>query len=156
MICIVRSQVKPCACFCVVTSCKARITGKFPGCQTQIRSELRGILTSEEELIGVFPVGGDWGQNTAVDIRFRPSLIAMRLSDLVRSTLRPFLSNLNGPVKCWVPLSQGEMSRRRKRKGLGSTKGDKGHGKGKGKDHAKVRGDARRKSPKRERSRARR
>eukprot|EP00439_Symbiodinium_sp_Y106_P009589 s3364_g1.t1 len=52
--------------------------------QTQIRSELRGILTSEEELIGVFPVGGDWGQNTAVDIRFRPSLIAMRLSDLVR------------------------------------------------------------------------
>ena len=124
--------------------------------QTQIRSELRGILTSQKELIGVFPVGGDWGQNTAVDIRFRPSLIAMRLSDLVRSTLRPFLTQLNGPVKCWVPLSQGEMSRRRKRKGLGSTKGDKGHGKGKGKDHAKVRGDARRKSPKRERSRARR
>ena len=122
--------------------------------QTQIRSELRGILTSEEELVGVFPAGGDWGQNTAVDIRFRASLIAMRFSDLVRSTLRPFLTQLNGPVKCWVPLSPGEMARRRKRKGLGTTKGDKG--KGKGKDHAKVRGDGRRKSPKRERSRARR
>ena len=48
------------------------------------------------------------------------------------------------------------MARRRKRKGLGTTKGDKGHGKGKGKDHAQVRGDARRKSLKRERSRARR
>ena len=101
-------------------------------------------------------MGGDWGQNTAVDIRFRASLIAMRLSDLVRSTLRPVLTQLNGPVKCWVPLSQGEMARRRKRKGLGTTKGDKGHGKGKGKDHAQVRGDARRKSLKRERSRARR
>ena len=89
--------------------------------QTQIRSELRGILTSEEELIGVFAAGGDWGQNTAVDIRFRASLIAMRFSDLVRSTLRPFLTQLNGPVKCWVPLSQGEMTRRRKSKGLGTT-----------------------------------
>ena len=78
--------------------------------QTQIRSELRGLLTSAEEIIGVFPSGGEWGKHTAIDIRFRPSLIALRFSDLVRSTLRPFLKQLNGPIMCWVPLSQGEMT----------------------------------------------
>ena len=91
--------------------------------QTQIRSELRGILTSVEEIIGVFPSGGEWGKRTAIDIRFRASLIALRFSDLGRSTLRPFLKQLNGPIKCWVPLSQGEMTKRRKRRGLDSTKG---------------------------------
>ncbi|CAE6973016.1 unnamed protein product [Symbiodinium sp. CCMP2592] len=80
--------------------------------QTQVRSEIRGILTAEEEIIGVFPTGGDWGANTGVDIRFRASLVALRFSDLVRSTLRPFLTQLNGPLRCWVPLSQGEMTRR--------------------------------------------
>ena len=54
------------------------------------------------------------------------------------------------------PFRRGRCPAAAKRKGLGSTKGDKGHGKGRGKDHSKVRGDARRKSPKRERSRARR
>ncbi|CAE7242474.1 unnamed protein product [Symbiodinium sp. CCMP2592] len=68
--------------------------------QTQVRSEIRGILSAEEEVIGVFPTGGDWGANTGVDIRFRASLVALRFSDLVRSTLRPFLNQLYGPLKC--------------------------------------------------------
>ena len=91
--------------------------------QTQIRSELRGILTSVVEIIGVFPSGGEWGKHTAIDIRSRASLIAVSFSDLVRSTPRPFLKQLNGPIKCWRPLSEGEMTKRRKRRGLDSTKG---------------------------------
>ena len=61
--------------------------------------------------MGIFNVGA-WGHHTAVDLRFRPSMTALRVSQLVRRHLRALTHFDGSPVKVWVPLSQGEMSRK--------------------------------------------
>ena len=103
--------------------------------QMQIRAEMRETLGTGQDLIGVFPVGGPWGRHTALDIRFRPSLGALRFCQLVKRELRAVLLPVSGKA-CWVPLSQAEMGKKRKRQqdaGLTSTKGrgrEDGNGKG--------------------------
>ena len=101
--------------------------------QVQIRAELRETLGNGDEVVGVFPVGGPWGKHTGLDIRFKPSLQALRFSQLVKRGLHPFLKE-HPSLSIWVPLSRAEMSKKRKRQeesGLGSVKG-RGRGPGRG------------------------
>ena len=123
------------------------------GNQVRCRAELRECLSAVEDIVGIFNVGGGWGHHTAVDLRFRPSMTALRMSQLVRHHLRALTHFDGSPIKVWVPLSQGEMSRKRKRQG-----GEEAKGRGRGgrrdagqpgREHRERDRRERRKSPKR-------
>ncbi|CAE6941516.1 unnamed protein product [Symbiodinium natans] len=44
-----------------------------PSVQMQVRAELREVLSAREEIVRVFPVGGECGRHTALDLRYKPS-----------------------------------------------------------------------------------
>ena len=91
-----------------------------PNQQMQLRAELREVLSAREDIVGVFPVGGEWGRRTGLDLRYKPSLASFRLCQAVRNVLGPLLRRLDGAtVKVWVPLSAGEMAKKRKRETMG-------------------------------------
>ena len=112
-------------------------------------TDMGAQVQCRDDIVGLFNTGGPWGRHTAVDLRYKPCMSAMRMSQLVRHHLRA-LTNDNCPIKIWQPLSQGEMTRKRKR-----TDGAKGKAAGKGRDGA-ARGRGRDDRRERRRSRERR
>ena len=56
------------------------------------------LLCLGVDVVGILPVGGAWGQHTAVDLRFRPSMTALRLSRLVTHRLRPLTQGVSTGV----------------------------------------------------------
>ncbi|CAE7583649.1 unnamed protein product [Symbiodinium natans] len=86
--------------------------------QMQIRAEIRDTLGAGGDIVGVFPVGGTWGHHTALDIH-----------QLVKRDLRALLLPVTGKA-CWVPLSQAEMTKKRKRQQDAGLTTAKGRGRG--------------------------
>ena len=83
-----------------------------------MKNELFQCLVSEADIQGVFPVGGDFASCSALDVKCKPSLAALRLHTLARNHLSPLLRQLGGAVRCWVPASAADMKRKRKRAAL--------------------------------------
>ena len=81
-----------------------------------VLGELKEVLGTPPALQGVFPVGGKWGEHVALDVKWKPGLIGLRATDLVKMVIGPQLREASTETKVWVPLSSGEMARRRKRK----------------------------------------
>ena len=85
--------------------------------QVQCRADLCECLSAVDDIVGLFNTGGSWDRRTAVDLRFRPSATALRMSQLVRHHLRTLTCADDCTVKIWQSLSQAEMSCKRKRQG---------------------------------------
>lgn len=87
------------------------------GSMQKIRKELSECFGQADALLGVFPVGGKFGEHKALDIRFKPGLTGWRTNSLVKYVLTPELKKRDaGGVEMWVLLSQPEMARRYKRR----------------------------------------
>ena len=90
-----------------------------PDLEKQILCELKETVGKPDLLLGIFPVGSKWGQEKSVDIRFKPSLAALRVHNLLKTTVLPALKSMTSDDNAfglWVPLSQPEMTRKQKRK----------------------------------------
>ena len=100
----------------------------------------------KDGISGVYPIGGKWGDTHIFDVRLKCGLQALRINHLIKTTVAPKLkeacgSDANAP-QIRVPLSQGEMRRKRLRaegaSGLtsakGRGKGDRGRGSGGGRN----------------------
>ena len=109
----------------VKESLKAKLGDAGDARLTVLHDELSECL-KESEIVGFFPVAGTWGKQVAIDQRLRPSLQCLRLCSLVRHDLGPILKDCKSESQMWVPASQAEMARKRKRAASDS----KGEGKG--------------------------
>ena len=87
-----------------------------------VLGELKEVLGTPPALQGVFPVGGKWGEHVALDVKWKPGLIGLRATDLVKMVIGPQLREASTETKVWVSLSSGEMARRRKRKAMQRTR----------------------------------
>lgn len=83
----------------------------FPnGADAKVKGELNEVFGQSEAFLGIFPVGGRWGEEKAIDIRFKPGLIALRANTLVKNFLTPEMKKAGaGEVELWVPLSAPEI-----------------------------------------------
>eukprot|EP00435_Cladocopium_sp_Y103_P069361 s129_g33.t1 len=83
-----------------------------------VRNEFKECLSHPEYIQGVFPAGGEWGKERAIDLRLKHGCVALRLDHLVRTILTPALKATAGPVKLqmWVPLTPGEMKKKQERR----------------------------------------
>ena len=73
----------------------------------------------KDGISGVYPIGGKWGDTHIFDVRLKCGLQALRINHLIKTTVAPKLkeacgSDANAP-QIRVPLSQGEMRRKRLR-----------------------------------------
>ncbi len=90
--------------------------GVAPDLLVQYESEFHACMASEG-LTGVFPVGGTWSDCSIVDVRVKTGLQALRLNQLIKGTIAPKLKAIekSDSFGIWVPMSQGEMKRRKRK-----------------------------------------
>ena len=50
----------------------------------QIQGEVCTCLSYESAVLGVFPVGGTWGEQKMVDLRFKPGLLGLRFHQVIK------------------------------------------------------------------------
>ena len=88
--------------------------------RTAVRNEFKECLclSHVEYINGIFPAGGEWGKERAIDLRMRYGCVSCRFDHLVRTVLSPALKAAPGPVRfqMWVPLTQHEMKKRQERR----------------------------------------
>jgi hypothetical protein len=113
----------------LTTAVKDKLGGEDGATRLKVLHDELSECLKESEIVGFFPVGGQWGKQVSIDLRLRPSLQALRLCSLVRHDLNPLLKEIKAPQQIWVPASQAEMSRKRKRRSSEGAKGGKGGGK---------------------------
>lgn len=93
------------------------LAGMFKdGGDVKVHREFSECFGQADFFLGIFPVGGRFGERKALDIRFRPGLNAWRTNALVKFVLSPALKKSEGGVEMWVPLSAPEQARRQKRR----------------------------------------
>lgn len=81
----------------------------------KIRAELVESL-KEEDLLGIFPMGKKFPDENAIDVRFQPSLGALRCHNLLKKHLIPKLKTREDcPLRVWVPMTQADMAKRNRR-----------------------------------------
>ena len=90
----------------------------------------------KDGISGVYPIGGKWGDAHIFGVRLKCGLQALRINHLIKTTVAPKLKEAccgndpNAP-QIWVPLSQGEMRRKRlTAEGASGPTSAKGRGKG--------------------------
>ena len=84
-------------------------------------AEFAQAFGSKGDLQGVFGVGSNIDNAKIYDVRFKPSLSALRAHALVRKHVGPALKSANEGVSMWMPLSSGEARRKRKRQASSTT-----------------------------------
>ena len=87
-----------------------------------------------------YAIAGKWTETRIFDVRLKCGLQALRLNHLIKTSVAPKLkeattSDASGP-QIWVPLSQGEMKRKRRRVEGAGLSSAKGGGKGPGREKA--------------------
>ena len=82
-----------------------------------MQAELFQTCNQPGEIVGVFPVGAPLAETQLFDIRFRPCLNAFRARTLFKQHISPALKAAGGQVQAWIPLSQAESQKKRKRQG---------------------------------------
>ena len=80
-----------------------------------IAAEFFQAFSQESHIQGIFGVGASVEEARTLDLKFRPSLAALRAHALIKHHVGPALKKTNSPVQLWVPLSSGESKRKRKR-----------------------------------------
>ena len=68
-------------------------------------AEFLQVFSVESGIQGIFGVGPPVGEAPTVDIKFRPSLSAMRAHALIKQHVGPALKRADASVQMWVPLS---------------------------------------------------
>ena len=78
-------------------------------------AEFAQAFGSEGDLQGVFGVGSNIDNAKTFDVRFKPSLSALRAHALIKRHVGPALKGASEGVSMWIPLSSGGSRRKRKR-----------------------------------------
>lgn len=53
----------------------------------KVAKELSECLSYPDSILGIFPVGGKWGEESAINLRFRPGIAAWRANALIIEAL---------------------------------------------------------------------
>ena len=86
-------------------------------------AEFLQVFSVESGVQGIFGVWAPVGEAPTVDIKFRPSLSAMRAHALIKQHVGPALKRADASVQMWVPLSNAENQRKRKRQSSADASG---------------------------------